>query len=134
MERVGDARELVLGYVDALNAVDEATRAAIPSLERLADVVGLVRSRRILSRSGRIGTYSYTVHGAGCRFVGDNGTEVDVDFAADGSEIFDLWRLRRYGLSLPEPLDVTEQDLRTAARSLQSLLTEVRPGWFSAAN
>ncbi|MFE5486482.1 DUF6896 domain-containing protein [Streptomyces sp. NPDC056527] len=134
MERVGDARDLVLGYVDALNSVDEATRAAIPSLERLADVLDLVRSRQILSRSGRIGTYSYTVHGAGCRFVSDNGTEVDVDFAADGSEIFDLWRLRWYGLSLPEPLDVTDQDLRIAVRSLQPLLTEVRPGWFSVAS
>ncbi|MFD8619181.1 DUF6896 domain-containing protein [Streptomyces sp. NPDC059513] len=94
MERVGAARELVLGYVEALNAVDEAVRAAIPSLERLADVLGLVRSHRIISRSGRIGPYSYTVHGAGCRFVSDNGTEVDVDFAAEGSEIFDLWRPR----------------------------------------
>jgi hypothetical protein len=133
MERVGDARGLVLGFVGALNAVDEAMRAAIPSLERLADVLGLVRSRRI-SRSGQVGTYSYTVHGAGCRFVSDNGAEVDVDFAAEGSEIFDLWRLRWYGLSLPEPLDVTDQDLRTAVRSLQPLLTEVRPGWFSVAS
>ncbi|MEW2079294.1 hypothetical protein AB0941_38060 [Streptomyces sp. NPDC013433] len=133
MERVEAARDLVLGYVDALNAVGEAMRAAIPSLERLAAVLGLVHSRRI-SRSGRIGTYSYTVHGAGCRFVSDNGTEVDVDFAADGSEIFDLWRLHRYGLSLPEPLDVTDQDLRTAVRSLQPLLDEVRPGWFSVAS
>ncbi|MEV8231342.1 hypothetical protein AB0P41_35815 [Streptomyces sp. NPDC079167] len=123
----------MLGFVGALNAVDEAMRAAIPSLERLADVLGLVRSRRI-SRSGQVGTYSYTVHGTGCRFVSDNGTEVDVDFAAEGSEIFDLWRLRWYGLSLPEPLDVTDQDLRTAVRSLQPLLTEVRPGWFSVAN
>ncbi|MBW5420991.1 hypothetical protein GKQ77_05320 [Streptomyces sp. BG9H] len=131
MERVGNARELVLGYVDALNMVDEAVRAAIPSLEQLADVVGLVHSRRI-SRSGQVGTYSYKVHGAAC-FVSDNGTEVDVDFAADGSEIFDLWRLRWYGLSLPESLDVTDQDLRSAVRSLQSLLIEVRPGWFSVA-
>ncbi|MFI2511241.1 DUF6896 domain-containing protein [Streptomyces sp. NPDC018972] len=107
----------MLGYVDALNAVDEAMGAAIPSLERLAAVLGLVHSRRI-GRSGQAGAYSYTVHGAGCRFVSDNGTEVDVDFAADGSEVFDLWRLRRYGLSLPEPLDVTDQDLRTAVRSL----------------
>ncbi|WP_329224697.1 hypothetical protein OG488_00125 [Streptomyces sp. NBC_01460] len=133
MERVGDARGLVLGFVGALNAVDEAMRAAIPSLERLADVLGLVRSRRI-SRSGQVGTYSYTVHGAGCRFASDNGTEVDVDFAAEGSEIFDLWRLRWYGLSLPEPLDVTDQDMRTAVRSLQPLLAEVRPGWFSVAS
>ncbi|MGW0467603.1 DUF6896 domain-containing protein [Streptomyces sp. NPDC003027] len=134
MERVGAARDLVLGYVKALNAIDEATRVAIPSLDRLADVLGLVRSRRI-SRSGQVGTYSsYTVHGAGCRFVCDNGIEVDVDFAADGSEVFDLWRLRWYGLSLPEPFDVTDQDLRSAVRSLQPLLTEVWPGWFSVAS
>ncbi|MFF2748388.1 DUF6896 domain-containing protein [Kitasatospora sp. NPDC058048] len=134
MERVGAAQDLVLGYVHALNAIGEAMRAAIPSLERLADVLGLVRSRRIISRSGHIGTFSYTVHGAGCRFVHDDGAEVDVDFAANGSEIVDLWRLRRYGLSLPEPLDVTDEDLRAAVRSLHPLLIEVRPGWFSVAS
>lgn len=133
MEQVGAARDPVLGYIRALHAIDEAMRAAIPSLERLADVVGLARSRRI-SRSDHIGTYSYTIHGAGCRFVSVNGTDVDVDFAADGSEVFDLWRLRWYGLSLPEPLDVTDQDLRSAVQSLQPLLNEVRPGWFSVAN
>jgi hypothetical protein len=133
MERVEAARDLVLGYVRALNAIDEAMRAAIPSLERLVDVVGLARSRRI-SRSDHIGTYFYKVHGAGCRFVSDSGTQVDVDFAADGREIFDLWRLRAYGLSLPEPLDVTDQDMRSAVQSLQPLLTEARPGWFSLAN
>ncbi|QES47007.1 hypothetical protein DEJ50_03205 [Streptomyces venezuelae] len=131
MERVWTARDLVLGYVHALNAIDEAMSTAIPSLERLADVLGLVRSRRIISRSGHVGAYSYTVHGAGCRFISDNGTEVDVDFAADGRKVFDLWRLRSYGLSLPKPLDVTDEDLRDAVRSLQPLLTEVRPGWFS---
>ncbi len=123
----------MLGYVHALNAIDGAMRVAIPSLERLADVLGVARSRQI-SRSGHIGTYSYTVHGTGCRFVSGNGTEVDVDFATDGSEVFDLWRLRWYGLSLPEPLDLTDQDLRAAVRSLHPLLTEVRPGWFSVAN
>ncbi|MET9116079.1 hypothetical protein ABZX38_18040 [Streptomyces longwoodensis] len=133
MERAGAARDLVLGYVRALNAIDEAMRVAIPSLERLADVLHQARSRRI-SRSGHIGTYSYTVHGDGCRFVSDNGTEVDVDFEADGSEVFDLWRLRWYGLSLPDPLVVTDEDLRSAMRSLQPLLAEVRPGWFSVAS
>ncbi|MGW2823725.1 DUF6896 domain-containing protein [Streptomyces sp. NPDC001443] len=132
MERVGSARELVLGRVRALNAIDGAMRVALPSLERLADLVGLARSHRI-SRSDRIGTCSYKVHGAGCRFVNDDGTEVDVDFAADGSAVFDLWRLRAYGLSLPEPLDVTDQGMRSAVRSLQPLLNEVRPGWFSVA-
>ncbi|MFF8782850.1 DUF6896 domain-containing protein [Streptomyces sp. NPDC015140] len=122
----------MLGYVRTLNAIDEAMRVAIPSLEGLADVLGLARSRRI-SRSGHISAYSYTVHGAGCRFVSGSGTEVDVDFEANGSAIFDLWRLRWYGLSLPDPLDVTDEDLRSAVRSLQPLLAEVRPGWFSVA-
>ncbi len=106
---------------------------AIPSLERLADVLGLARSRRI-RRSRHIGTHSHTVHGAGCRFISGNGTEVEVDFEADGSEVFDLWRLRWYGLSLPDPLDVTDEDLRSAVRPLQPLLDEVRPGWFSVAS
>ncbi|MFI5823785.1 DUF6896 domain-containing protein [Streptomyces rishiriensis] len=76
----------------------------------------------------------HTVHGAGCRFVTGKGTEVDVDFEAHGSEIFDLWRLRWYGLSLPEPLDARDEDLRSAVRSLQPLLVEMRPGWFTVAN
>ncbi|MFJ6405588.1 DUF6896 domain-containing protein [Streptomyces hydrogenans] len=124
-----DARELVLRFVRVLRATDGAVRSAIPSLGRLKDFHGLVRSRRI-GRSGHVGTSTYTVHGAGCRFVSDDGTEVDVDFAADGSEIFDPWRLRHHGLSLPQPVDVTEKDLLSAARSLRPLLTEVRPGWF----
>ncbi|MCX4624954.1 hypothetical protein OG359_35885 [Streptomyces viridodiastaticus] len=66
--------------------------------------------------------------------MSDNGIEVDVDFAADGREVFDLWRLLCYGLSLPEPLDVTDEDLRSAVRSLQPPLTEVQPGWFSVAS
>ncbi|MER7722037.1 hypothetical protein ABTX99_34835 [Streptomyces flaveolus] len=57
-----------------------------------------------------------------------------MDFEADGSEVFDLWRLRWYGLSLPDPLDVTDEDLRSAVRSVQPLLAEVRPGWFSVAS
>ncbi|MFH9117010.1 hypothetical protein [Streptomyces globisporus] len=85
--------------------------------------------------AGRLlGTYSYTVHGTGCRFVSDNGTEADLDVATDGSEIFDLGGCGWCGLSLHEPLDVADQDLRTAGRSLPPLLTDVRPGWFSLTN
>ncbi|SCE38696.1 hypothetical protein GA0115240_156414 [Streptomyces sp. DvalAA-14] len=126
-------RDLVIGYIDDLHAVGVAVRAAITPLERLADVLGLVRSHRIISGSGEIGAYSYRVHGAGCLFITDNGTEIDVDFAADGREIFDFWRLRCYGRSLPEPHDPTEEDLRSAVESLKPPLVEVRPGWFSVA-
>ncbi|MEU5293427.1 hypothetical protein [Streptomyces umbrinus] len=57
-----------------------------------------------------------------------------MDFAADGSEVFDVWRLRGDGLSLSGPLVVADQDLRSAVRSLQPLLTEVWPVRFSVAN
>jgi hypothetical protein len=129
---VTTARDLVIGYIDDLSSAGEAMRAAFPSLERLADVLGLVRSHRI-SRSGEAGTYFYRVHGAGCLFISPGGSEIDVDFAADGAEIFDLWRLRLYGRSLPEPFELTEHDLRAAVESLKPLLVEVQPGWFSVA-
>ncbi|MET8646157.1 hypothetical protein [Streptomyces sp. NPDC004675] len=99
----------------------------------MAAVLGLARSQRI-SRSDPIGTYFYKVQGAGCRFISGNDAGMDVDFTADGREIFDLWQLRCYGQSLPEPLGPTDHDLRSAVTSLQSLLTEVLPGWFSVAN
>lgn len=123
------ARDLVVGYIDALNAVGEAMTVAFPSLEQLADVLGLVRSHRI-GRNGEIGSYCYQVHGAGCLFISRNGSEIDVDFTADGTPIFDLWRLRRYGRSSPTPLDPTEHELRAAVESLKPLLAEVRPGWL----
>lgn len=129
MDQEAAARELIRGYVTALHAVEEAVKAAIPSLDGLMDVIGLVRSRRI-ERSGRIGPYLYKVHGTGCRFIGRDGVEVDVDFTTEGQAVFDLWRLRRHGRSLPTPVDLADQDLRSAARSLRPWLTEVPPGWF----
>ncbi|MEE1671462.1 hypothetical protein RCR19_39185 [Streptomyces sp. WAC07094] len=94
----------------------------------------MARSHRIIGRSGKVGSYAYQVHGVGCLFISDNGTEIDVDFTVDGREVFDFWRLRRYGRSLPDPHDPTEQDLRFAVESLKPLLIEVRPGWFSTAS
>lgn len=125
----GTARALVLGYVDDLDAAFGAMRAALPSLDRPAGVLRLVTSRRI-GRSGAFGSLHYSVHGVGCLFTTRTGREIDVDFAADGAAVFDAWRLRWYGRSLPEPLDLTEPELLSAARSLRPPLAEVRPGWF----
>jgi len=47
----------------------------------------LARSHRIIGRSGKVGSYSYQVHGVGCLFISDNGTEIDVDFTVDGREV-----------------------------------------------
>ncbi|MFJ9871323.1 DUF6896 domain-containing protein [Streptomyces sp. NPDC101165] len=124
------AGDLVIGYVSALRGAGEAMRAAIPPLEQLSDVLHLVRSHQI-SRSGEAGSYLYKAHGAGCLVTSRDGTEIDVDFGPDGAEIFDLWRLRRYGQSLPVPVDLTMEELRAAVESLKPLLVEVRPGWFT---
>ncbi|WSI45695.1 hypothetical protein OG585_54285 (plasmid) [Streptomyces sp. NBC_01340] len=61
----------------------------MPSLDRLADLLVLARSGEI-SRRGEVGGYSYAVHGAGCRLASPNGSDIDVDFAADGTELFDF--------------------------------------------
>ncbi|UWE13461.1 DUF6896 domain-containing protein [Actinacidiphila bryophytorum] len=82
---------------------------------------------------GRSWGDSYQVHGAGCLFVGSDGAEIDVDFMDGGREVFDVWRLLRYGRSLSEPCELAEQDVRLALESLGSLLVEVRPGWFGVA-
>ncbi|MFF3787644.1 DUF6896 domain-containing protein [Streptomyces sp. NPDC001933] len=126
------ARDLVLGFVGALGAARAAVRKSVPSLNRLADLLVLAHSGEI-SRRGDVGGYSYAVHGVGCRLASPEGIDIDVDFAADGTEIFDFWRLRLFGQSLPTPVDPLAEDLRSAVEGLEDVLTEVRPGWFTAA-
>ncbi|MEU6842828.1 helix-turn-helix transcriptional regulator [Streptomyces sp. NPDC046716] len=126
------ARDVVMGYIGALGSAGEAMRTAFPLLEQLSDVLGLVRTHQI-SRRGEAGSYAYSVHGAGCLFTSQDGSEIDVDFEPDGTLVFNAWRLRFYAQSLPDPLDLTEQELRSAVELLRPLLVEVRPGWFSVA-
>jgi hypothetical protein len=124
------ARELVLGFVGALGVARAAVRSCVPSLNRLVDLLVLARSGEI-GRRGTVGGWTYAVHGVGCRPASPEGIDIDVDFAADGTEIFDFWRLRLFGRSLPTPLDPSAEDLRSAVEDLEDVLTEVRPGWFT---
>ncbi|MFC9238478.1 DUF6896 domain-containing protein [Streptomyces decoyicus] len=114
----------MLGYVHALSVTGEAVRAAIPALERPADMLRLARSGQI-SRGGEAGGYFYEVHGAGAdsqpRMGLTSGLVIDVDFAPDGAEIFDFRRLRWLGQRLPEPLAPAAEDLRAAVESLNPL-------------
>ncbi|MFF0189621.1 DUF6896 domain-containing protein [Streptomyces sp. NPDC005244] len=125
------ARGLLLGFVAALDEARAAVRASIPAVKELGDLLALVRSGEI-DRRGRAGGYAYVVHGAGCRLTSPAGIDVDVDFTADGAEIFDFWRLRAYGRSLPTPVAPSEAGLRAAVEGLTTLLTKVAPGWFIA--
>nr|WP_251060023.1 hypothetical protein [Streptomyces sp. ISL-100] len=95
----------------------------------MEDMLALAHLGRI-SRRGQVGEYEYVVHGVGCRLVGPDGAEVDVDFV-DGTEAFDFWRLRRYGESLSPPTAPPPEELLAAISSLTPLITEVRPGWFA---
>jgi hypothetical protein len=122
---------LVLGFAAALDTATAAVCGAVTGLERFADILALARSRRI-GRRGTAGGYAYTVHGAGCRLTGTDGACVDVDFS-EGTAVFDPWRVRRYGLSLAEPVDLTEAQIHSAMGELHCFLAELRPGWFSLA-
>nr|WP_306927713.1 hypothetical protein [Streptomyces luteogriseus] len=119
----------VPGFVRAPGAADAALRQAVPSLKRPADLLAPARSGAI-SRKGEAGGYAYAVHGAGCRLTSPDGVDIDVDFTADGTEIFDLWRLGRYAQSLPSSAAPSADALRSAVGQLPDLLAEVRPGWF----
>ncbi|MFD7527982.1 DUF6896 domain-containing protein [Streptomyces sp. NPDC059849] len=124
------AQDLVLAFVGALGSARTAVRMSAPTLHQLADLLTLTHSGKI-NRRGETGGYSYAVHGVGCRLTGPDGVDIDVDFAADGTEIFDFWRLRLFGRSLPTPVDPAAGDLRSAVEALDDVLTEVRPGWFT---
>ncbi|MGW2868025.1 DUF6896 domain-containing protein [Kitasatospora sp. NPDC001225] len=125
------ARELVLGFLAALDRAEAALCEAVPPLERLADILAAARSGRI-SRSGEAGGYAYLVHGAGCRMTDQAGVQIDVDFI-DGTAAFDLWRLRCYGRSLATPVEWPSEEPGPAVRGLDDLLVELRPGWFAPA-
>ncbi|MFJ8047789.1 DUF6896 domain-containing protein [Streptomyces luteogriseus] len=120
----------MLGFVRALGAADAALRQAVPTPDGPAELLALTRSGAI-SRKGEAGGYAYAVHGAGCRLTSPDGVVIDVDFTADGTAIFDLWRLGRYARSLPSSAAPSADALRSAVEQLPGLLTEVRPGWFA---
>ena len=74
--------------------------AGLSPVADIANLLAAVRSRRESPREGltRSGI-EYTVHGAGCRMIGSDGREVDVDLVTDpllGREVeaFDAWRIR----------------------------------------
>ncbi|MFI2466375.1 DUF6896 domain-containing protein [Streptomyces globisporus] len=88
------ARAYLLGLLASVEWKDCRQLAEQVGHARPGPMQRLLRYARGHSRRPPARHYSYTVHGTGCRFVSDNGTEADLDVATDGSEIFDLWRLR----------------------------------------
>ena len=128
-------REHVLAFLNALDQIERYARQHLDGLERLSDILRLARSQKAIAPKGVIGeSLEYAVHGAGCRFVLD-GLEVDLDFTADGSYAFDVWRLNAFVEALPGRELEESHDLETACRQLaaEELIHEIRPGWFMPA-
>ncbi|MDU0294660.1 DUF6896 domain-containing protein [Saccharothrix longispora] len=130
---MGEARSVVIEYLISLYEAKKAVLVEFPQLGSLSQIV-LAARRGSVSRRGEIGgKFKYSVHGVGCLFEDSRGREVDVDFADDGAEIFDAWRILRFAESLENasPVDADAVQMRCRAMVEQRLLREVRPGWFS---
>jgi hypothetical protein len=124
----------VTQYVEALARVQSEVLQSLPDLgSSLAVIVRRVRTGQ-LSKSGSIsGGIEYAVHGNGCLFVSSDGHEIDVDFLADETPVFDSWRIKRFSLSRGFASKVTADELIQECRRMASsgTLEEVSEGWFS---
>ncbi|MFJ4184654.1 DUF6896 domain-containing protein [Kitasatospora sp. NPDC089509] len=126
---VTTARGLVLGYLADLDRILTDLGRHRPPAASLVDWLYLARSRRI-PQTGVVGGRLYQVHGAGCRFTGPDGVEVDVDTAGPDGVTFDAWRLQCHGAGLPEPFAASQDELRAAASALPQLAEGAWPGRF----
>lgn len=123
---------VLMTFGDALWQMCTEVKADIEQLSNVSELIGLVR-KGMLPRQGRLASgIQYHVHGIGCEFVGRRNEIVDIDFAPDGTPIFDAWRLRRYLVSLgqgkydEDAIVATCQELVAAGK-----LVAHETGWFA---
>ena len=62
----------------------------------------------------------FQVHGRGCRFELTDGTEVDVDWAADGTVQFDSWKILMFARSVGKS-SIDRDALRASARTAPTI-------------
>lgn len=129
----GESLGEVETYLQALCQVRGAVQRCHPGGHGLASFVHLYRSRAT-EKAGLIHEgLEYSFHGSGCLFIEVSGAEVDVDFLAGGTEVFDPWRVRRLSLSVGDEPSGSLEGVAAACRYLvsQGRLAEPRSGWFS---
>ncbi|MFI1940673.1 DUF6896 domain-containing protein [Streptomyces purpureus] len=107
-----------------------------PQFEALEHVLESVRAGELERKAQSSAGFSYSVHGRGCRMVGPDGAQIDLDLLLDGAEAFDAWRLRVFARSVgmsPVPL---ESDLVQECRAMvrEGIMGEPEPGWFRLIN
>lgn len=131
---MSNASTVVAEYVEALARVQSEVLRSIPDLgSSLAAIVRRVRAHELSKSGSTSGGIEYAVHGTGCLFVSSDGREIDVDFLADGTPVFDSWRIKRFSLSRGFASKVTADELIQECRRMASsgTLEEVSEGWFS---
>jgi hypothetical protein len=103
-----------------------------PQFDTLEHVLEAVRAGELERRGQSDAGFSYSVHGRGCRMVGPDGAEIEMDLLLDGSEVFDAWRLevfaRSVGMSPVPPRGDLMQECRDMAQ--KRVLNEPESGWF----
>ncbi|MGW0965608.1 DUF6896 domain-containing protein [Streptomyces sp. NPDC002516] len=124
---------VVEGFLDALDRHRDALLREFPEFAGLDVVLRGVRSGALARSSRTAEGFVYAVHGRGCRLVGPDGWEVDLDLLPDGREAFDVWRLERFAASagvnpVPERPALLQQ-CRELLRA--GVLSEPEEGWFS---
>ncbi|OAR25052.1 hypothetical protein A8W25_28730 [Streptomyces sp. ERV7] len=103
-----------------------------PQFDTLEHVLEAVRAGELERRGQSDAGFSYSVHGRGCRMVGADGAEIEMDLLLDGAEAFDVWRLevfaRSVGMSPVPPRGDLMQECRDMTQ--EGVLDEPEPGWF----
>lgn len=130
-------RKLINEYISALRSVTGSLHEHLTGVERIGRP-GVLAGRRPdgeYVRSGSVpGLGEFAFHGMGCRIERADGALIDFDWDPEGREVFDAWRIRKFGRSTGG-IDVAETALLQACRELveQGELVEDSPGWFRLA-
>ncbi|MFF3733643.1 DUF6896 domain-containing protein [Streptomyces sp. NPDC002476] len=124
----------VAEYVKALARVQSEVLQNLPDLgSSLASILRRVRAGQLPKDGELANGIEYSVHGNGCLFVSVDGHEVDVDFLANGTPVFDAWRIERFSLSRGVAPVSTAEELTRECRLMVSsgTLEEASGGWFA---
>lgn len=130
--------EVVLAYAESVKGAAFALRRAIPWVGRVGSP-GMLMGRTVAGdylREGNVpGLGSFSLHGAGCLVQRLDGGLIDFDWDQCGREVFDPYRIRRFGRSIGAA-GLSERQLRDECRGLvrDGVLEEAVEGWFALAS
>lgn len=132
MSQSNEAAVCVRSFLRYRTLIRTALAGNYPQFDTLEHVLEAVRAGELERRGQSDAGFSYSVHGRGCRMVGADGAEIEMDLLLDGAEAFDVWRLevfaRSVGMSPVPPRGDLMQECRDMTQ--EGVLDEPEPGWF----